>query len=51
MSISEKLTELNYKDFKDWNEDFNIMNSRHAVCILRAMFIKDLTWMTFLLTI
>ena len=31
MSISEKLTELNYKRFKDWNEDFNIMNSRHAI--------------------
>ena len=33
MSISEKLTELNYKRFKDWNEDFNIVNSRHAILL------------------
>tara|TARA_B100000579_G_C22781386_1_gene829502 strand:- start:55 stop:822 length:768 start_codon:yes stop_codon:yes gene_type:complete len=31
MSISQKLTDLNYERYRSWSEDFNITNSRHAI--------------------
>ncbi len=31
MSISQKLTDLNYERYRSWNKDFNITNARHAI--------------------